>query len=176
MKTITPENHLESLVCPHCGEYSSETFWTKSANDKTVKVSKCDKCSEISIWYCDSLMHPSENHTPAPSLGMPDEVKKDYEEAASIFPQSPRSAAALLRLAIQKLCCELGGKGEDIEKDIQFLVKNGLPTIVEQSLEVVRVIGSKSVRPGQIDTDNPIVTGCLFTLVNVITDHMTEKH
>jgi hypothetical protein len=35
---------------------------------------------------------------------MPEEVKFDYNEAALIVEKSPRAAAALLRLGIEKLC------------------------------------------------------------------------
>lgn len=47
-----------------------------------------------------------------PSQDMPDDVAADYLEARTIFEASPRSSAALLRLAIQKLCKHLGQTGK----------------------------------------------------------------
>lgn len=97
------------------------------------------------------------------------------EEAASILTQSPRGAAALLRLALQKLCMHLGSKGKNINDDVADLVAKGLPVKVQQALDSVRVIGNNAVHPGQIDTDNPSVAGSLFTLVNLVTDYMISK-
>lgn len=103
---------------------------------------------------------------------MPDEVIALYREASEIITASPRGAAALLRLAVQVLCKELGEKGENINDDIRDLVKKGLPTIVQQSLDIVRVTGNNAVHPGQIDVDDSSVCGSLFNLLNVIVEYM----
>jgi hypothetical protein len=55
---------------------------------------------------------------------------------------------------------------------IASLVKKGLPEIVQQSLDVVRVTGNHAVHPGLIDTDDPKVVGRLFGLINVICEYM----
>ena len=180
MKYIEPKSLLESFTCPHCEVLAHQHHLehVNSGDDPyntPVRVSKCDHCGEICVWYFESLLYPIKGQIPNPNKDMPECVKKDYKEAASIYKLSPRGAAALLRLAIQKLCCELGAKGENINSDIKLLVNDGLPEIVQQSLDLVRVIGSNAVKPGQIDSDNPFVAGSLFTLINVITDYMISS-
>ncbi|WP_375165955.1 DUF4145 domain-containing protein [Chelativorans sp.] len=71
------------------------------------------------------MLWPLSIDAPAPSEDMPISVRKDYLEAGVVLPHSPRAAAALLRLAIQRLCRELGQEGENINDDIAALVKEG---------------------------------------------------
>jgi hypothetical protein len=120
------------------------------------------------------MVYPNRGRALPPNPEMPEDVRKDYEEAASISNQSPRGAAALLRLALQKLCKHLGGGGENLNDDIAILVKEGLPPRVQKSLDIVRVIGNNAVHPGQIDTDDPEVVANLFILVNLIIEYMIE--
>jgi hypothetical protein len=139
-----------------------------------VRISFCEHCQEICLWYYDKMVYPNRGNAPVPNPDMPEDVKKDYEEAASVYTQSPRGAAALLRLAIQKLSLNLGGKGKNINEDIKELVKKGLPEQVQKSLDIVRVIGNNAVHPGQIDVDDTEVAGKLFVLLNLITDYMVS--
>lgn len=114
--------------------------------------------------------------SPDPNPDLPDDIKRDYEEARQILASSPRGSAALLRLAIQKLCVHLEEKGENINEDIGALVAKGLPTMVQQALDLVRVIGNNAVHPGQIDlNDDKKVADKLFPLVNVIAEVMISQ-
>lgn len=134
-------------------------------------VSNCFNCHNVSIWIYDKLIHPVVGNVVSANPDMSDDIRRDYEEAGSILNQSPRGAAALLRLAIQKLCKELGQPGENINEDIKALVAAGLDSRVQQSLDAVRVIGNSAVHPGKIDIrDDRVTAEALFKLLNLIVD------
>jgi hypothetical protein len=98
---------------------------------------------------------------------------------SSILNLSPRGAAALLRLAIQKLCSHLGESGNNINADIASLVRKGLNPVVQKSLDVVRVVGNEAVHPGTLDLrDNQDTASKLLRLVNIIAEQMIShpKH
>jgi hypothetical protein len=182
MKFIPPERGVRSFTCPHCGVLSRQ--YTYSVSDKAlggnngysssdwISSSVCEHCNEATLWHGYAMIYPNRGSAPQPNPDMPADVLADYEEAATIAGQSPKAAAALLRLSIQRLCVHLGGEGKNINADIGTLVKNGLPPIVQKSLDVVRVIGNNAVHPGQIDTDSAEMVGHLFHLVNLITETM----
>ena len=126
----------------------------------------------MSAWYEGHLIYPDQGTGPPSNPDLPEDVRADYLEAQSIANKSPRGAAALLRLAIQKLCKQLGEPGENINADIASLVKKGLHVRVQQALDVVRVIGNNAVHPGQIDLkDDRETAAALFDLVNLVPDH-----
>ena len=77
---------------------------------------------------------------------------------------------------MQKLCKHLGEKGKSIDEDIASLVKKGLNPLVQQSLDIVRVIGNDAVHPGVIDLKDDRDTALrLFELVNTIADQMISN-
>jgi hypothetical protein len=122
------------------------------------------------------LVFPTAAQGPLPNADLPDEIKKDYQEARGIAPQSPRGASALLRLCIQKLCIHLGETGENLNADIGALVARGLPKKIQQALDTVRVVGNGSVHPGALDLRDDLPTALkLMELVNIIADVMITQ-
>lgn len=112
----------------------------------------------------------------APSEDMPKEVKNLYNEAKSVFFLSPKSSAALLRLGLEILCKELGGKGKDINNDIGELVKKGLDSKVQKAFDIVRIVGNNAVHPGELSLDdNPKIAYKLFGLSNFIVNSMITQ-
>jgi len=179
MKHIEPTVYSKSFTCPHCGTISKQDWWSVHWNkasyggaDNDIRVGTCQHCEQSTIWIREKMYYPETGNAPFPNTEMPESVLKLYKEATAIHTKSPRGAAALLRLSIQILCKELGESGNNINQDISNLVSKGLPEIVQQSLDIVRVTGNDAVHPGQIDTDNPETVGKLFELVNIIVEYM----
>jgi hypothetical protein len=181
MKYIEPSVLAKSFTCPHCGAISMQEWWSRMWNsgnhpgghpNNPLRVGKCQHCEKNTVWILDKMYYPDNGNAPFPNTEMPESVMKLYSEASSIHMKSPRGAAALLRLAIQVLCKELGESGNNINADIASLVQKGLPQIVQQSLDIVRVTGNDAVHPGQIDTDDPATVGQLFDLTNIIVEYM----
>ena len=143
---------------------------------QNLSISKCYNCNDIAIWIYDGLVWPQQGVASLPNPDLPMDVREDYDEASTILDLSPRGAAALLRLGIQKLCTHLGEPGDNINDDIASLVGKSLDPRVQQALDVVRVVGNNAVHPGQIDLkDDRATAEKLFGLVNLITEIMISQ-
>ena len=163
-----------SLQIPFLGKLVRSTDPIGLLNN--VFFSKCVSCGKLAIWSGDRLIYPPSALEIQPHPEMPDDVRADFDEARQLFFLSPRGAAALLRLSIQKLCVFLGERGKNLDTDIANLVAKGLHTKVQQALDIVRVIGNEAVHPGQIDLrDEPEAAEAMFGCVNEIVDEMLAK-
>ncbi|KWF60029.1 DUF4145 domain-containing protein [Burkholderia pseudomultivorans] len=138
-----------------------------------VHLSECYNCRGVAIWVHDRLVYPEIAPSILPNDDLSEDVKADFIEARSILSVSPRGAAALLRLAVQKLCVQLGEPGKHIDTDIASLVKKGLSPKIQRALDIVRVVGNESVHPGEIDVRDDVETAAkLLTLVNLVAEQM----
>jgi len=140
---------------------------------ENVHLSHCYNCKKFAVWVHENMVFPGQRDADMPNPDMNEDIMRDFEEARGIVSASPRGAAALLRLCVQKLCKQLGEKGKNIDEDIASLVQKGLSPIVQKSLDVVRVIGNEAVHPGTIDLKDDRETAMqLFKLVNLIAEQM----
>lgn len=163
----------------HCGVLASQDWVAAQTayNPLPYKRCVCHNCRKLSLWRKDGrCVDPIVGGGPRPHVEMPDDVKADFEEARQIVGISPRGACALLRLAVQKLCADLGERGKNIDADIAALVKKGLPVEVQEALDSLRVIGNEAVHPGELDLRDDVETAtALFDLLNfVVKDRIAE--
>jgi len=180
-----PEQGNSAFHCPHCKAYANQLWGDAHAsfgggsfqNISGITFARCSHCRKPSIWVGNKLIFPASTQAPPPNADLPEDILLDYGEASRIVGDSPRGAAALLRLCIQKLCKHLGGTGKNINTDIAALVKKGLNPTIQKSLDLVRVIGNEAVHPGTIDlNDEPETAIALFSLVNIITEAMITQY
>lgn len=141
-----------------------------------VYLSVCFNCELSSLWHSRNLVFPRHRAGIAPNKDLDEDIKNDIEEARSILDASPRGAAALLRLAVQKLCKQLGEDGKNIDHDIQRLVDKGMDPHLQQAFDAVRVIGNEAVHPGELDlTDDRETAITLIDLINIVAQEMISN-
>lgn len=102
----------EAFHCPApgCGVYASQE-WSQLlypvpggiADLDEHQVAHCMACKVPSIWRKDVMIYPLSRQGEDPHADMPAAVLAIYEEARSVAPISRKSAAGLLRLALQML-------------------------------------------------------------------------
>jgi hypothetical protein len=122
------------------------------------------------------MIVPSEAPVPPAHEDLPEECIEEYNESRDIVARSPKAAAALLRLSIQKLMFALGEKGKNINDDIAALVKKGLPIQIQQAMDYCRVVGNNAVHPGEINlNDTPEIAHNLFSMINFIVEDRISR-
>jgi hypothetical protein len=154
--------------CPHCNVYAKQFYGHmhsiaeyngssiivdrqsrfREPLSKDWIVTKCQHCQDIALWHGMNMIYPKKLIAPPPNPDLAEEIKADYLEAANILAESPRAAAALLRLALQKLCIQLNEKGKNINEDIKSLVAKGLfrnPLMPLGSQETMRLTQVKLI-------------------------------
>ena len=136
-KYIAPDKNLDSFTCPHCQTLSLMNFrilrfeqdvmtdddgvafiinkhgYDEEIYSSELKIARCHSCGKKIIWIDNEYIYPNivaEEVNP----DLPESVKQLYNEAGLIYNQSPRAACALLRLAIDRLCNELGETDRDL--------------------------------------------------------------
>lgn len=144
-------------------------------------ICRCEHCEQLSIWSTTNdrtgtLIFPNAISAPSAHEHLPPDCLVDFEEAREISSRSPRGAAALLRLCLQKLLGHIGGKGEHIDTDIKTLVAQGLDPHIQQALDVIRVTGNNAVHPLEMnhedDHDSVLV---LFEMINFIVEERISR-
>jgi len=188
MDSIPPQHKNDGFNCPHCSAFAHQLWYVPARQEPSrlghapeykgleYEATKCARCGRSSFWLDGTMVYPETIIGPPPNPDMPEEVLADFNEARGIAAKSPKGAAALLRLAIQRLVDGLEEGSADLNEKIKRLVKKGLPPQLQQALDSVRVIGANAVHPGKISfEDNPEIAKSLFVFVNVICDSMITK-
>ncbi|MEH7557141.1 DUF4145 domain-containing protein [Priestia megaterium] len=142
--------------------------------------SHCYSCKAVSIWKGNNMVHPNNLNVEPPSLDMPADIVTLYNEARSIAHLSPKSAAGLLRLALEKLLIYLGAKKGTIDSMIQNLVDKEVISpsgLVRKALDSIREIGNAGVHTTTINLDEkPEAAFALFKVINFVVEKMiTDK-
>lgn len=195
-KYVAPAYRLSAFTCMFC-EVLAPITWrslyvsgSRGYDRSDLTFGFCTHCNQNSLWLDEGEDHddagtkvcrgrlilPSSVTAPTGHQDLPDECRRDYGEAREIASQSPRGAAALLRLSLQKLCIHLGGAGKNINEDIAKLVQAGLAPQIQQALDYVRITGNNAVHPGEISLEeSPEHVTVMFDMINLIVEELIHR-
>lgn len=178
----SPSVELTAFTCPHCATLASFQWHSVQSPSRPIpclggiRATWCIECKKQIIAHYSNILFPKVSMVDIPHEDLPEDIKKDYCEAMNVLIDSPRSSCALLRLAIEKLCKELDCEGDNLNDNIAELVQRGLPPGVQESLDVIRVVGNNAVHPGFINiNDDPEIAVAMFKLIDLITEKMITE-
>jgi len=208
IQMVEPVYGLEAFKCPHCMAYAQQKWWRLStrehydhfnnyshssyelvdftSNEKYgLAFCDCTVCHKKTIWLDRKVVYPQHSSIEAPKDLMPLEVKELYEEARAVFPISPKSSAALLRLGLETLLPYLGADKKINEKNAkintmiaQLVRERKVIGRVIQAMDYLRVTGNDAVHPGVLDKqgkDDAEVSIKLFKILNYIVTETLEN-
>jgi hypothetical protein len=190
-QVAVPVAENTAFLCPHCHVFADHLWgvvgsltvlpntsatgaarWFTKETTGVLSAAKCLSCKKEVVFFDGKVIVPASSTAPEPATDMPQEVVADFEEARQIASASPRGAAALLRLVIQKLMPILGSDKSSIDAAIAELVaKKVVDERLQRALDTVRVVGNEAVHPGSLALKDDAATAImLFRLVNFIVE------
>jgi Domain of unknown function (DUF4145) len=137
----------------------------------------CQQCKNFTIWVNEEMKYPKISIGPLPNTDMPEIVKNTYNEARNIASDSPRSACALPRVALEDLLDVVNGNNKkSLNENIGVLVKGGrLRAEVQEAMDILRITGTAVMHPGRIDlknVDKKETAIAMFNLLNAVTKEL----
>lgn len=182
-----------SFICPHCKIGAHQRWYRLDLRNGIVDLiytsvdelwwecdalSACSLCGEPSLWKNGELVYPiAHSIISDPNEDLPDEIKKIYEEARSVFHNSSRSSAALLRLAMELMLTNLGyTQNRLVDKINSLLVSEGANEEIVLAAEIIRLYGNSSTHTGFIDlNEDKEAAEELFMVINLIAEHQYTR-
>lgn len=156
---VEPEYKLSSFTCPHCGTVAMMSW---EATRQLVEITRlnvsvghvfaafCKACGKPNVWVDGKMVYPNVRGV-EPHPDMPSKAKEIFLEAQAVIGQSPRASCALLRLCLEALVDDLGGKGNNLYERIESL---NLPVEMKEIFTACRIVGNQASHPGEIEFDS----------------------
>lgn len=176
-----------NMNCPHCkvfffDEWSipSALVWNDDRIGQGIKTTECPACCRLIVKIVEGKINYISDNFEKDETGevvidkeltiypvqseafvsddVPDEYKKELNEAHSILDSSPKASAAISRRLLQVLLEDvLNIKGRTLSDQIdKFLELENVPSHLSKSIDAVRVIGNFAAHPSK-DTNTGTV-------------------
>ena len=183
---IAPQYELTNFNCPYCNAFAHQQSY-KLLQQRGIqyydvpndaKITFCYSCKKSSFWIDRQMVYPKLVTQPIAHYDMPENVKELYNEARLVCELSPRSAATLLRVSLERLVEYLGFKTGNLNQRISNLKSKGLSEKIINSLDIVRIYGNDGAHNNEMNMDgkdSSEIVNKLFWLVNVIVEKVITE-
>lgn len=124
------------------------------------------------------MIWPKESNAPLAHEELPESLRQLHAEARAVLTDSPRAAAALLRLLMEKLLQDATGEAGNLNTQIGLLVKRGtFDQRLQETADTIRVSGNTAVHPAEIQSqgDTAEVALAMFELVNFLVEDLIAR-
>ncbi|SDP09844.1 protein of unknown function [Nakamurella panacisegetis] len=182
-----PHPAVSAFTCPHCRTRSQQILLGpvrgslgRTYNDNDIPnwlATKCFTCHNVALFHGPTLRFPAARVGPTPTQDMPANIKAIYEEAQEVAAVSPRSAAALLRVALETMVNELVSGSEKLFQKIGKLRALGVDQEIIDYMDLIRGFGNDGAHAGEVNLeDDPKTVADLFEILQIIVaDAITRK-
>jgi hypothetical protein len=174
----SPAPGRDSYVCPNCHAYAQQHHGRLSSSNylEGWSAARCQRCKGWALFRGDALIWPPALGGPAVHPDAPHIVATIYAEAQAVAPASPRSAAALMRLALEQLVNDLEPGDDSLHDKTGRLRARGLDQLVVDAMDVLRVFGNNGAHIGEIDlADDRGTVDSLFQILNMVVEHVITR-
>lgn len=175
-----------SATCNNCGSESMYVENTMMVEDVPTPTSAgINVKSARNVILFQKRIYPESaipDILPVPSESMPEDVKKIYNEAASVFNKSLRASGTLIRITLETL---LKNHTEaDPNNSLNIMIgqlSRTMPSFITEMMDNIRIFGNSNAHAhkNELDkyrqineTENKKQVVELFTFVNLICDQM----
>jgi hypothetical protein len=184
--------------CPHCGlrdqkkltrlfqSLKNEAKSSLRRQSVTAFQATCNSCKQAITWVFikedgefigGPLIFPRSHPQVAPCpSGAPEDVAKDYREAAAVLHDSPNAAALMARRCLQKtIRNHIGIRRHTLAAEISAAVEeSSIPSHLIDSSIFIRDVGNASAHPEQdasdmtIEADESSAIDCMVELHDIL--------
>lgn len=171
-----------SMVCPHCKrgifpDFQSKTYRSPTQPQDGVEVAHgfCPACKEVIVvlrrgdyrWFeehaelanrnDETILFPQfPNRQTNPAI--PQNYRRDFNEASAVICISPKASAALSRRLLQRLLREhYNIKPSNLDLEIQDFMKGQVPQYLVDAMDAIRVVGNFAAHPMEYKHTREIV-------------------
>ena len=171
-------------TCPHCqkgvqflrvssGEMSVSAFQAESRKEHLdIYSCWCPTCSKIVLSLAgrtvnfdgtskqmkNCLIWPRNSNRPPAAPEVPAHIGEDYNEAATVLPDSAKASAALSRRCLQTILLETAKVKEqhNLSRQIEEVLPT-LPSYISKQVDAIRTVGNFSAHPLKSEATGEII-------------------
>lgn len=177
-----PRFHGKEFDCPQCLNLAPHHWKSVRGAEELgwLESSECSRCGYRMMWQaqftktlrcCGEIVHPIPMIGPPPPDSLPNDAKRDYEEARAVAARFPHAAQVLLQQVLRRLTDEFDQNPERApERKLRNPQSHGASHRIKELLEVTEKESISADNPDKSELLNKLFTG-----ISTIADYLAPQ-